>query len=153
MSVITKSRQARCPQGFYQPARTQSIIQPCSTESGRESTVLLTPHLSRPKRRGGKCNCSHTKCQNTSDRIMAYIWNFSPTVLTLLWDKAETTTPDGKLHTCTCRPELISATKTKNIRQRTFFLWLRRDFDKQKLISDDKNYDETTINKTLTRRD
>lgn len=103
MSVITKSRQARCPQGFYQPARTQSIIQPCSTESGRESTVLLTPHLSRPKRRGGKYNCSRTKGQNTSDRIMAYR-NFSRAVFMPLWDKDGTTVPDRKIPTCTCRP-------------------------------------------------
>ncbi len=31
---------------------------------------------------------------------------------------------------------------TKNIRQQTFFLWLRRDVDELKLISDDKNYAE-----------
>ncbi len=39
---------------------------------------------------------------------------------------------------------------TKNIRQLTFFLWLRRDVDELKLISDDKNYDEISL---LTRRD
>ncbi len=31
---------------------------------------------------------------------------------------------------------------TKNIRQRTFFLWLRREVDELKLISDGKNYDK-----------
>ncbi len=44
---------------------------------------------------------------------------------------------------------LISTTKTttKNIRQRTFFLWLWRDVDELKIISDDTNY------ATKTRRD
>ncbi len=43
---------------------------------------------------------------------------------------------------------------TKNIRQQTFFLWLRWDVDEIKLISDDKNYDAMyaeSVNKT--RRD
>ncbi len=40
-------------------------------------------------------------------------------------------------------PVLISSTKmtTKNIRQLTFFMWLRRDVDELKLLSDDKNYE------------
>ncbi len=42
---------------------------------------------------------------------------------------------------------------TKNIRQQTFFLWLRRDVDELKLISDDKNYDEIYASSSLTRRD
>ncbi len=42
---------------------------------------------------------------------------------------------------------------TKNIHQRTFFLWLRRDVDKLKLISDDKNYDEIDAATSLARRD
>ncbi len=52
-------------------------------------------------------------------------------------------------------PVLISSTKTttKNIRQRTFFLWLRWDVDELKLISDDKNYDEIYAASSLTRRD
>ncbi len=50
---------------------------------------------------------------------------------------------------------LISSTKTKtkNIRQRTFFLCLRLDVDELKLISDDKNYDEIYAASSLTRRD
>ncbi len=50
---------------------------------------------------------------------------------------------------------LISLRKTtmKNNRQRTFFLWLRRDVDELKLISDDKNYDEMYAASSLTRRD
>ncbi len=43
---------------------------------------------------------------------------------------------------------------TKNIRQQTFFLWLRWDVDEIKLICDDKNYDAMyaeSVNKT--RRD
>ncbi len=36
----------------------------------------------------------------------------------------------------------LTKTTTKNNRQQTFFLWLRRDVDELKLISDDKNYDE-----------
>ncbi len=49
---------------------------------------------------------------------------------------------------------LISSTNTttKNIRQQTFFLWLRRDVDELKLISDDKNYDEMYAASSLTRR-
>ncbi len=46
-----------------------------------------------------------------------------------------------------------STTTTKNIRQRTFFLWLRQDVDELKLISDDKNYDEICAVSSLTRRD
>ncbi len=42
---------------------------------------------------------------------------------------------------------------TKNICQLTFFLWLRRDVDEQKLISDDKNYDEIYAASSLTRQD
>ncbi len=49
---------------------------------------------------------------------------------------------------------LISST-TKNIHQQTFFLWLRRDVDELKLISDDKklwrNLCRVFVNKT--RRD
>ncbi len=41
----------------------------------------------------------------------------------------------------------------KNIRQQTFFLWLRRDVDELKLISDYKNYDEIYAASSLTRRD
>ncbi len=50
---------------------------------------------------------------------------------------------------------LISSKKmrTKRIRQLTFFLWLRRDVDELKLISDDKNYDEMYATSSLTRRD
>ncbi len=50
---------------------------------------------------------------------------------------------------------LISSTNTmmKNIRQRTFFLWLRWDVDELKLISDDKNDDEMYAASSLTRRD
>ncbi len=50
---------------------------------------------------------------------------------------------------------LISSTNTttKNIRQQTFFLWLRRDVDELKLISDDKNYDKIYAASSLTRRD
>ncbi len=50
---------------------------------------------------------------------------------------------------------LISSKKmrTKRIRQWTFFLWLRRDVDELKLISDDKNYDEMYAASSLTRRD
>ncbi len=44
-------------------------------------------------------------------------------------------------------------TTTKNNSQRTFFLWLRRDIDELKLISDDKNYDEMYAVSLLTRRD
>ncbi len=39
----------------------------------------------------------------------------------------------------------------KNIRQRTFFLWLRRDVGELKLISDDKNDDEMYTTSSLTR--
>ncbi len=42
---------------------------------------------------------------------------------------------------------------TKNICQLTFFLWLRRDVDEQKTISDDKNYDKIYAASSLTRRD
>ncbi len=54
-----------------------------------------------------------------------------------------------------CPSVLISLTKmmTKNIHQQTFFLWLRPDVDKLKLISDDKNYDEMYATSSLTRRD
>ncbi len=54
-----------------------------------------------------------------------------------------------------CPSVLISLTKTmtKNIHQQTFFLWLRPDVDKLKLISDDKNYDEMCATSSLTRRD
>ncbi len=50
---------------------------------------------------------------------------------------------------------LISSTKMtmKNIRQRTFFLWLRWDVDELKLISDDKNYDGIYAASSLTRWD
>ncbi len=50
---------------------------------------------------------------------------------------------------------LISSKKmrTKRIRQLTFFLWLRRDVDELKLISDDKNYDEMYAASSLTSRD
>ncbi len=43
----------------------------------------------------------------------------------------------------------------KNIRQQTFFLWLRRDVDELKLISDYKNYDEiyAASRRDKTRRD
>ncbi len=36
----------------------------------------------------------------------------------------------------------VTKMMTKNILQRTFFLWLRQGVGKLKLISDDKNYDE-----------
>lgn len=102
MSVITKSRQARCPQGFYQPARTQSIIQPCSTESGGESTVLLTPHLSRPKRRG-KSTTAHARKAKT---LLTELWlTYETFLFMLLWTKMEwQTVRDRKIPTCTCRP-------------------------------------------------
>ncbi len=41
----------------------------------------------------------------------------------------------------------------KNIRQLTFFLWLRRDVDELKLISDDKNDDKMYAASPLTSRD
>ncbi len=48
---------------------------------------------------------------------------------------------------------LISSTKTKNIRQWTFFLWLRLDVDELKLISDAKTYDKIYAASSLTRQD
>ncbi len=48
---------------------------------------------------------------------------------------------------------LISSTKTKNIHQLTFFLWLRPDVDELQLLSDDKNYDEMYAAPSLTRQD
>ncbi len=39
---------------------------------------------------------------------------------------------------------------TKNISQLTFFLWLRRDVDELKLMSDDKNYDKMYAASSLT---
>ncbi len=42
---------------------------------------------------------------------------------------------------------------TENIRQQTFFLWLRRDVDELKVISDDKNYYEMNAASSLTRRE
>ncbi len=42
---------------------------------------------------------------------------------------------------------------TKNIHQRTFFLWLRWDVNELKLISDDKNNDEMYAASSLSRRD
>ncbi len=41
----------------------------------------------------------------------------------------------------------------KNIRQRTFFLWLRQDVVELNLISDDKNYDEIYAASSLTSWD
>ncbi len=41
----------------------------------------------------------------------------------------------------------------KNIHQRTFFLWLRRNINELKLISDDKNYNEMYAASSLSRRD
>ncbi len=49
---------------------------------------------------------------------------------------------------------LFSSTKTmKNINQLTFFLWLRRDVDELKLITNDKNDDKMYATPSLTRRD
>ncbi len=42
---------------------------------------------------------------------------------------------------------------TENIRQQNFFLWLRRDVDELKVISDDKNYYEMNAASSLTRRE
>ncbi len=42
---------------------------------------------------------------------------------------------------------------TKNIRQQTFFLWLRRDIGELKFIYDDKNYDEIYAASSLTKQD
>ncbi len=42
---------------------------------------------------------------------------------------------------------------TKYISQLTFFMWLRRDVDELKLMSDDKNYDKMYAASSLTRWD
>ncbi len=51
------------------------------------------------------------------------------------------------------RTVFISATKmtSKNIRQLSFFLLLRREIDKLKLLSDDKNDDKSYAASLLTR--
>ncbi len=53
------------------------------------------------------------------------------------------------------RTVFISATKmtSKNIRQLSFFLLLRREVDELKLLSDDKNDDKSYAVSLLTRRD
>ncbi len=49
--------------------------------------------------------------------------------------------------------EVSIKTVTKNISLMNLFLWLWRDVDELKLISDDKNYDENYDASSLTRRD
>ncbi len=52
-----------------------------------------------------------------------------------------------------CSANFIEENEDETYSSMNLFLWLRRDVDELKLISDDKNYDEMYAASSLTRRD
>ncbi len=134
-----------------------SVVDTCwcrSRHSDVERPSLLIHHLYILVQisRAGQIIASHPLCQNLQMCTKAVLYTacvFHP----LLVNKVQCIRV-LRQNAGSCAV-LISSTKTttKNIRQRTFFLWLRRDVDELKLISDDKNYDEIYAASSLTRRD